>query len=107
MDTFDKISVLLAGDQPEKLLELEAILADLPLNLERAYSGREALRCLMQQEYAAILLDVNMPEMDGFETALLIRQLKRSEHTPIIFVTACHDEELMSRGYSLGAVDYI
>ncbi|MGN6368399.1 MAG: response regulator [Phycisphaerae bacterium] len=107
MDAADKISVLLVDDRPEKLLALEAILADLPLNLVRAYSGRDALRCLLQQEYAAILLDVNMPGMDGFDTAQLIRQRKSSEHTPIIFVTAYHDELFMSRGYSLGAVDYI
>ncbi len=107
MDAADKISVLLVDDRPEKLLALEAILADLPLNLVRAYSGRDALRCLLQQEFAAILLDVNMPGMDGFDTAQLIRQRKSSEHTPIIFVTAYHDELFMSRGYSLGAVDYI
>ncbi|HUO10566.1 MAG TPA: response regulator [Phycisphaerae bacterium] len=107
MDAAGKISVLLVDDRPEKLLALEAILADLPLNLVRAYSGRDALRCLLQQEYAAILLDVNMPGMDGFDTAQLIRQRKSNEHTPIIFVTAQHDELFMSRGYSLGAVDYI
>jgi signal transduction histidine kinase len=107
MNVADKISVLLVDDRPEKLLALEAILADLPLTLVRAYSGRDALRHLLQQEFAVILLDVNMPGMDGFDTAQLIRQRKSSEHTPIIFVTAYHDELFMSRGYSLGAVDYI
>jgi signal transduction histidine kinase len=107
MDPTETCSVLLVDDRPEKLLALEAVLADLPLTLVRAYSGREALRCLLNQEFAAILLDINMPGMDGFETATLIRQRKSSEHTPIIFVTAYHDEVFMSRGYSLGAVDYI
>jgi signal transduction histidine kinase/DNA-binding response OmpR family regulator len=97
----------MVDDRPEKLLALEAVLSDLPLELVRAHSGREALRCLLQGEFAAILLDINMPGMDGFETATLIRQRKSSEHTPIIFVTAYHDEVFMSRGYSLGAVDYI
>jgi signal transduction histidine kinase/DNA-binding response OmpR family regulator len=97
----------MVDDRPEKLLALEAVLADLSLTLVRAHSGREALRCLLSQEFACILLDINMPGMDGFETASLIRQRKSSEHTPIIFVTAYHDEVFMSRGYSLGAVDYI
>jgi signal transduction histidine kinase/DNA-binding response OmpR family regulator len=105
--TAEKATVLMVDDRPEKLLALEAVLSDLPLTLVRAHSGREALRCLLNQEFAAILLDINMPGMDGFETASLIRQRKSSEHTPIIFVTAYHDEVFMSRGYSLGAVDYI
>src|SRR6202008_2409504 len=71
-------------------------------------SGKEALRCLLNQDFAVILLDVNMPGMDGFETAHLIRQQKNSEHTPIIFITGISDTEThVSRGYSLGAVDYI
>ena len=73
----------------------------------RAYSGREALRSVMEQEFAVILLDVNMPGMDGFETASLIRQRKNSEHVPIIFITAYGDDDHRTRGYSLGAVDYI
>jgi signal transduction histidine kinase/DNA-binding response OmpR family regulator len=107
MDHVEKVRVLLVDDRPDKLLALEAVLSDLPLTLVRANSGRDALRCLLSQEFAAILLDINMPGMDGFETATLIRQRKSSEHTPIIFVTAYHDEIFMSRGYSLGAVDYI
>lgn len=99
--------VLLVDDRPEKVLALEAALADLPLRLVRAYSGREALRQLLQQEFAVILLDVNMPGMDGFETASLIRQRKSCEHTPIIFITALHDDMMVTRGYKLGAVDYI
>src|SRR3954447_26514791 len=107
MDSVENISILLVDDRPEKLLALEAVLSDLPLELVRANSGRDALRCLLQREFAVILLDVNMPGMDGFETAQLIRQRKSSEFTPIIFVTAYSDEVFMSRGYSLGAVDYI
>jgi PAS domain S-box-containing protein len=102
------VNILLVDDRPDKLLALETILADLGQNLVKAESGREALRCLLQGEFAVILLDVNMPGMDGFETASLIRQRKNSEHTPIIFITAFNDtENHVSRGYSLGAVDYI
>src|SRR5438067_5678606 len=102
-----KVNVLLVDDNPEKLLALEAVLEDLHQNIVRAYSGREALRAVLNHEFAVILLDVNMPGMDGFETATLIRQRKRSQHTPIIFITAFHDDVHTARGYSLGAVDYI
>ena len=83
------------------------MLADLDVAIVEAASGREALRCLLQQEFAVILLDVNMPGLDGFETAALIRERSRSQHTPIIFVTAYSDDAHAARGYSLGAVDYI
>src|SRR5215216_384370 len=106
-DSDGKVSILLVDDRPEKLLALEAVLEDLGQTIVRAYSGREALRHVLSQEFAVILLDVNMPGMDGFETAGLIRQRKNSEHVPIIFITAFGDEMLASRGYSLGAVDYI
>src|SRR5436309_6983317 len=102
-----KVNVLLVDDRPDKLLALEAVLEDLGQNVVCAYSGREALRYVLAQEFAVILLDVNMPGMDGFETAELIRQRKSSEHVPIIFITAFGDEMLAARGYSLGAVDYI
>lgn len=102
-----KVNILLVDDKPEKLLALEAVLEELGQNIIRAYSGREALRAMLKEEVAVILLDVNMPGMDGFETASLIRQRKSSEHIPIIFVTAYGDENHASRGYSLGAVDYI
>src|ERR671920_2339261 len=103
-----KASILIVDDRPEKLLALEAVLEDLSnTTIVRAYSGREALRHVLDQEFAVILLDVNMPGMDGFETASLIRQRKSSEHTPIIFITAFGDEMHAARGYSLGAVDYI
>ncbi len=102
------MNILLVDDRPDKLLAHEAILEELDQNLIRATSGKEALRCLLQQDFAVILLDVNMPVMDGFETASLIRQRLRSETTPIIFISAVNDtENHVSRGYSLGAVDYI
>jgi signal transduction histidine kinase/DNA-binding response OmpR family regulator len=103
----DRASILIVDDRPDKLLALEAVLEDLGPNIVRAYSGREALRQVLQHEFAVILLDVNMPDMDGFETAALIRQRKNSESTPIIFITSFGDEMHAARGYSLGAVDYI
>jgi signal transduction histidine kinase/DNA-binding response OmpR family regulator len=102
-----KVSILIVDDRPDKLLSLEAVLEDLGQTIVRAYSGREALRHILQQEFAVILLDINMPDMDGFETAQLIRQRPNSAHVPIIFLTAMSDEMYVSRGYSLGAVDYI
>jgi signal transduction histidine kinase/response regulator RpfG family c-di-GMP phosphodiesterase len=104
----EKVSILIVDDRPDKLLGYETILDDLNENLVRANSGKEALRCLLKQDFAVILLDVNMPIMDGFETAALIRQRQRSETTPIIFISAVNDTEThVSRGYSIGAVDYI
>ncbi|MBV8898519.1 MAG: response regulator [Verrucomicrobia bacterium] len=102
------VNILLVDDRPDKLLALQAILADLGEHLVLAHSGTEALRCLLKQEFALILLDVSMPILDGFETAALIRQRQQSARTPIIFVSAVSDSEThVSRGYSLGAVDYI
>ncbi len=104
----EKLNILLVDDQPENLLALEAILEDLDENLVKASSGREALRCLLNQDFAVILLDVQMPDLDGFETAELIRERLRSSYTPIIFLTAAHTNEThVSHGYSLGGVDYI
>jgi CheY-like chemotaxis protein len=104
----DRVSILIVDDRTDKLLALEAALDDLGENIVRATSGKEALRCLLHQDFSVILLDVNMPGMDGFETAALIRQRPRTELTPIIFVSAINDNENhVSRGYSLGAVDYI
>jgi len=103
-----KANILLIDDHPENLLALEAILCSLGQNLVRANSGKEALRCLLNQDFAVILLDVQMPEMDGFETATLIRVRERSRHTPIIFLTAFStNDTLVFKGYSLGAVDYL
>jgi signal transduction histidine kinase/DNA-binding response OmpR family regulator len=104
----EKVSILIVDDRPDKLLGYETILDELNENVVRANSGKEALRCLLKQDFAVILLDVNMPGMDGFETAALIRQRARSETTPIIFISAVNDTEThVSRGYSIGAVDYI
>jgi signal transduction histidine kinase/DNA-binding response OmpR family regulator len=102
-----KCNILIVDDRPEKVLALEAVLEDLQQNIVRAYSGREALRHLLNTDFAVILMDVNMPGMDGFETASLVRQRKSSDHIPIIFITALADEMHVARGYSLGAVDYI
>src|SRR6059036_3218568 len=106
-DATDRTSILIVDDSPEKIVALESILDELGQDIVKAASGREALRHLLTRDFAVILLDVRMPEMDGFETAALIRERARSEHTPIIFVTASGDETRSARGYSLGAVDYI
>jgi PAS domain S-box-containing protein len=104
----DKVNILLVDDRADKLLALEAVLSDLGENLVRATSGREALRALLHQDFAVILLDVNMPGMDGFETAALARQRPKTERTPIIFFTAQEGAETqVFKSYSLGAVDFI
>ncbi|HEY9846424.1 MAG TPA: response regulator, partial [Candidatus Caenarcaniphilales bacterium] len=101
-------NILMVDDHPENLLALEALLESLGQNLVKAYSGPEALRSLLNQDFAVILLDVQMPGIDGFETARLIRERPRSHHTPIIFLTAfSKTDALVSKGYSLGAVDYL
>ncbi len=103
-----KVNILLVDDAPEGLLALEAALADLDQNLAKARSGKEALRWLLHNECAVILLDVRMPEMDGFEAADLIRKREKSRRTPIIFITGISNEEThVSQAYSLGAVDYM
>ena len=101
------VNILAVDDSPDKLLALSVVLAELHQNVVTATSGRDALRALLTDEFAVVLLDVNMPGMDGFETAALIRQRRTSEHTPIIFITSYGDETHASRGYKLGAVDYI
>lgn len=106
------VRILLVDDRPENLLVLEASLnsnAELgAVQLVRAQSGAEALRAILEQEFAVILLDVQMPVMDGFETASLIRTKPGAEHTPIIFLTAVNTSDTnVFRGYSLGAVDYL
>jgi signal transduction histidine kinase len=102
-----KAKILVVDDVPGKLLAVEAVLESLGQTIVSVTSGAEALRRLLVDDFAVILLDVNMPELDGFETAALIRQRKRSEHTPIIFLTSYQDDTFAQRGYSLGAVDYI
>lgn len=108
MEGDKKCSILMVDDQPENLLALEALLSDLGHRLVRANSGREALKHLLAEEFALILLDVRMPDMDGFETASLLRQRPNCRHTPIIFLTAAYNSDSqMFKGYSVGAVDYI
>lgn len=102
------VKILLVDDNPVKLFSLNATLASLEVEVVTARSAREALRALLQNEFAVILLDVHMPEMDGFETARLIRQRPSTAHTPIMFVTAISTSETeRARGYRLGAVDYM
>src|SRR5687767_7726777 len=104
----DSIEILLVDDTPDKLLALEAALSDMNQTIVRAESGSEALRLILRRDFAVILLDINMPGMDGFETASLIRQRKSSAHTPIIFITSFSTADVeVYRGYSLGAVDYL
>jgi signal transduction histidine kinase len=104
----DKVNILLVDDQPARLMSYDAILSVLGHNLVQARSGTEALQRLMETDFAAILLDVNMPGMDGFETAAMIHEHPRFEKIPIIFVTAVHVTDLdRLKGYELGAVDYV
>ncbi len=102
-----RVKILLVDDTPENLVSLEATLETLGEELVLANSGREALRCLLEHNFAAILLDVKMPDMDGFETAELIRARPRSRHVPILFLTGYKNEEHLFRGYDLGAVDFL
>jgi CheY-like chemotaxis protein len=102
------VNILLVDDQPSRLLTYRAILEPLGERLVDAHSGADALQRLMEEEFAVILLDVNMPGMDGFETASMIHEHPRFERTPIIFVTAVNVSDLdRMRGYKLGAVDYV
>jgi two-component system, sensor histidine kinase and response regulator len=104
----DRVNILLVDDQPANLVALEAMLQGLGQNLIKADSGREALKWLLTHEFAVILLDVKMPEMDGFETAELVRQRDKSRHTPILFLTAGDNTQTQAvRGYAVGAVDYL
>jgi two-component system, sensor histidine kinase and response regulator len=106
--TGGRVKILLVDDQPENLLSAEAVLESLGQQIIKAESGREALRHLLQHDFAVILLDIMMPGMDGFETATLVRQRDRSRDTPIIFLTALgRSDEHIRQGYDLGAVDYM
>src|SRR5437016_5259840 len=101
-------SVLLVDDHEENLCALEAILESADLHLVKATSGTEALRQLLREDFALILLDVSMPGMDGFEVASLVKQRERSRHVPIIFLTAASkDISSVYKGYAVGAVDYL
>src|SRR2546428_10026717 len=103
-----KANILVVDDRAEKHIVFRAILEDLGQNLITAASGEEALKQVLQRDFAVILLDVNMPGLDGLETAALIRSRAKSAHVPIIFITADYTDEVRtSKGYSLGAVDYM
>lgn len=104
----DRVNILMVDDQPNNLMALEAMLEGAGLNLVKADSGLKALKSLLDEDFAVILLDVQMPGLDGFETATLIREREKSRHTPIIFVTALSRSDTnVFKGYSLGAVDYL
>jgi signal transduction histidine kinase len=101
-------SILLVDDDPASLLAMQEMLATLGARLVTASSGEEALRCVLDDDFAAILMDVKMPGIDGFTTARMIRERKRSRYTPVIFLTAATDDfSAMFRGYEAGAVDFI
>ena len=103
-----KPKVLAVDDRPENLLALEAILQGLPVEVVGVASGDEALKRLLVDDFAVILLDALMPGMDGFETAGHIKRRQRTQHIPIVFLTAVDtDSHLAFRGYQAGAVDYI
>lgn len=108
MATEPKVSVLIVDDDPAKLTALTSILEGMDIDMVTVNSGNEALRKLLVKDFAMVLLDVNMPIMDGFETASLIRSRPRSEHLPILFITSDRiDDEERLKGYEIGAVDYI
>src|SRR5687768_3590418 len=103
-----EVKILIVDDQPANLVALEAVLEGLGHTLVKARSGEEALKCLLQDDFAVILLDVFMPGMDGFETAEFVRHRKRTRYTPIIFLTALGTSDTnIARAYSIGAVDYL
>jgi signal transduction histidine kinase len=108
MSVRDKVNILMVDDQPGKLLSYEVILAELGENLIKANSGREALELLLKTDIAVVLMDVSMPELDGFELAEMIRQHPRFQKTAIIFISAVHLTAVdLLKGYERGAVDYI
>src|SRR3989442_9335460 len=103
-----KANILVVDDEPRSLVAMQQLLSGSDRNVIPVGSGKEALRQILKTGFALILLDIRMPEMDGFETAVLIRKLRRSRHTPIVFLTAAADDaQSISRGYEVGAVDYI
>src|SRR6266852_4173888 len=104
----DKVNILLVDDQPAKLMSYEAILHGLNENLLKASSGREALEYLLKSDVAVLLVDVCMPDLDGFQLAAMIRDHPRFQQTAIIFVSAIHLTDVdRLRGYEVGAVDYV
>ena len=107
MTTSDDAAILVVDDRPENRFAIEVVLENLNERVVLAASGAEALRRVAEQDFAVVLLDVNMPWLDGFETAERIRALHKPNQIPIIFITAYADDMHIARGYSLGAVDYI
>lgn len=108
MKTSEKVNILMVDDQPAKLLSYETILEELNENLIKANSGKEALELLLKNEIAVVLMDVSMPDVDGFELADMIRQHPRFQKTAIIFISAVHLTDVdRVKGYQRGAVDYI
>jgi CheY-like chemotaxis protein len=104
----EKVNILLVDDQPDKLLAYEVILHDLGENLVKTSSAREALQFLLKNEVAVVLIDVCMPELDGFQLAAMIRDHPRFSKTAIIFISAIHLTDVdRLRGYEMGAVDYV
>jgi signal transduction histidine kinase len=103
-----RVKILLVDDRPENLIALRAILEPLGQSLVEAHSGEEALKCVLQHDFACILLDVQMPEMNGFDTAQIIKSREKSRYIPIIFLSAINKEDsYVFKGYSMGAVDYV
>src|SRR5712691_7285659 len=108
MSAADQVNILLVDDQPAKLLSYEVILRDLGENLVKAASAREALELLLKKDVAVVLIDVCMPELDGFQLAAMIREHPRFQKTAIIFISAIHLTDVdRLRGYEMGAVDYV
>src|ERR1700761_4513816 len=101
------VKILLVDDTPENLFSIQTVLEPLGEELILAHSGKEALRMCLENDFAAIILDVRMPEMEGFETAELIRLRNRSKHTPLLFLTGYRSDEQLFRGYDMGAVDFL
>ena len=108
MNDNDKFNILIVDDREENLVTLEGIIESPELNIVKAHSGNQALSLMLEYDFAMVLLDVQMPEMDGFETAEIMRSNERTKHIPIIFVTAISKQrEHVFRGYKTGAVDYL
>jgi signal transduction histidine kinase/HPt (histidine-containing phosphotransfer) domain-containing protein len=102
-----KANVLVVDDEPHSLLAMQELLSGADRNVVAVASGKDALKRILREDFAIVLLDVRMPEMDGFETALLIRKLRRSRDTPIVFLTGAAEDESVLRGYEVGAADYV
>src|SRR5437773_976672 len=108
MSEEETTNILMVDDRPENLRTLEAVLEELGQSLVKASSAEEALRFLLRQDCAVILLDVEMPGIDGFQAAEMIRSRERNQHIPIVFMSAIHkDDESIEEGYAVGAIDYI